>query len=256
LFFQQLATATALLPTQLEDALRELAALGLVTCDAYAAVRAIADRKRSASRGRDRWRKAADSAAKTRIGRWSCFPGDAPPCDADERVLRWCRQLLARYGVVFRDVLVRESAAPPWRLLVGCLRRMELRGEARGGRFVRGVAGEQFASETAVAALRQLRDLPADDEPWLAISAADPLNLVGIVTPGARVSATHRNALVLQGGRLIACKQAAQIDFFREVDPAVRQAMIHALHLGRRDDDRPSHIRPRWKPAEANPALG
>jgi ATP-dependent Lhr-like helicase len=255
LFFQQLAAAASLLPAQLEDALRELAALGLVTCDAYVAIRAIADRKRSTSRGRDRWRRAADSAAKTRIGRWSCFPGDVPACDADQRIERWCRQLLARYGVVFRDLLVRESAAPPWRQLVGCFRRMELRGEARGGRFVSGVAGEQFASETAVAALRQLRDQPADDEHWLAISAADPLNLVGIVTPGARVSATHKSALVLQGGRLIACKQAAQIDFFADVDPAQRQLMIHALHLGRRDDDRPSHIRRRWSAADADPAL-
>jgi ATP-dependent Lhr-like helicase len=255
LFFQQLATATNLLPTQLEEALRELAAIGLVTCDAYAAIRAIADRRRSAGRSRDRWRKSTDAAAKTRIGRWSCYPGDVPPCDEDERVARWCRQLLARYGVVFRDVLVREGAAPPWRQLVGGFRRMELRGEVRGGRFVSGVAGEQFASETAVSALRGLRDQPADEEPWLALSAADPLNLVGIVTPGARVAATHRNSLILHGGRLIACKQASQIDFFVDVEPATREAMTHALHLGRRDDARRSHLRPRWTAAGAKPEL-
>jgi ATP-dependent Lhr-like helicase len=255
LFFQQLTAATQLLPTQLEDALRQLAALGLVTCDAYASIRALSDRKSNNGRRRYGRTGAGGAAAKTRIGRWSVFPGEIPPREHDERIERWCRQLLARYGVVFREVLARESAAPPWRELVTFLRRLELRGEVRGGRFVSGVSGEQFALEHAVGALRQLRDQPPEEEPWLVISAADPLNLVGIVTPGARVSATHRNSLVLQGGELVACKQGGQVDFFREVPVDQRHAMIRALHLGRRVEQPESHIRSRWQRKDVAPEL-
>jgi ATP-dependent Lhr-like helicase len=255
LFFQHLTAATQLLPTQLEDALRQLSALGLVTCDAYASIRALSDGK--STKGRRRYGRAAPggAAAKTRIGRWSIFPGDVPACDHDARIERWCRQLLTRYGVVFRELLARESASPPWRDLVHFLRRLELRGEVRGGRFVSGVSGEQFAVEHAVGALRQLRDQPAEDEPWLVISAADPLNLAGIVTPGARVSATHRNSLVLQGGELVACKQGGQVDFFREVPVDQRHAMIRALHLGRRVEQPESHIRSRWQRKDVAPEL-
>ncbi|MEQ8791573.1 MAG: DEAD/DEAH box helicase [Pirellulaceae bacterium] len=255
LFFQQLTTATQLLPTQLEDALRQLAALGLVTCDAYASIRALADRKSAIVRRRGGRSTTSGAAAKTRIGRWSCFPGDVAPCDHDDWIEHWCRQLLRRYGVVFRELLVRESAAPPWRLLVALLRRLELRGEVRGGRFVSGVSGEQFALEHVVGALRALRDKPAEEEPWLVVSAADPSNLVGIVTPGARVAATHRNSLVLQGGELVACKQGGQVDFFREVPMEQRHAMVRALHLGRRLEQQPSHIRGRWTAADVSPEL-
>ena len=102
------------------------------------------------------------------------------------------RQLLARWGVVFRDLLARESVLPPWREVLSVLRRLEATGEIRGGRFVDGFLGEQFALPDALDTLRVLRRAAADEtqsrEP-LRVSAADPLNLVGIVTPGERVSA-------------------------------------------------------------------
>ena len=231
LFFQQLASASGLLPTQLEEALRELSALGLATCDSFAAVRAMVERRNTNGR---RYGRRSARPGNARSGRWSVFPGDLAAGDDDNHIERWCRQLLARYGVVFRDLLTRESAAPRWRELASFYRRLELRGEIRGGRFVAGVAGEQFADESAVAALRRLREAP-DEEEWVAVSAADPVNLIGIVTSDDRIAATHKNTLIFQAGRCLAYKQAAQVEFLTEVDPATRQQMIKALHLGRRD---------------------
>jgi ATP-dependent Lhr-like helicase len=149
---------------------------------------------------------------------------------------RWCRQLLARWGVLFRDLLARETSAPSWQDLVGTLRRMELRGDVRGGRFVSQVAGEQYALPSCVDKLRQARqEIEAGGElPWLVLSAADPLNLIGIVTSGARIPATHRNALILCGGRLIATRQAGQFTFLEPVDRAVEWEMRRAMTLGHR----------------------
>ena len=231
LFFGELATATQMLPSHLEEALRELAALGLVTSDAFAAVRKIAGGTKTQSRRRTRRPLHSASAP---IGRWSLFPGLQPPVDRAAQLDAWCRQLLKRYGVVFRDLLVRESAAPSWQELVGVLRRMELRGEVRGGRFVSRVAGEQYALAEAVDQLRQARD-EKSPEPWFVISATDPLNLFGIVTPGVRVPATHRNALIVQGGQLVAVRQAGVVEFFETLDPATQWTMRRALTTGRRD---------------------
>ena len=149
----------------------------------------------AATRPRDRC-----TALAAPIGRWSLFPGPVAPASREKYLDAWCRQLLARYGVVFRDLLVRETSAPSWQDLVGTLRRMELRGEVRGGRFVSRVAGEQYALSEAVEPLRQAARSRAATEPWIVISAADPLNLFGVITPGPRIPATHRNALVVQAG--------------------------------------------------------
>ncbi|HTN74827.1 MAG TPA: DEAD/DEAH box helicase, partial [Pirellulaceae bacterium] len=173
LFFSELKTQTALLATQLEEALRELAALGLVTSDAFAAVRSIVGgTKPHATRRRKPLTMFRGLAAP--IGRWSRFPGEVATVERHDYLQHWCQQLLTRYGVVFRDLLARESAAPAWWELVSVFRRLEMKGEVRGGRFVRGVGGEQFATETAVQRLREVRDAgPSDD--WCLISAADPL---------------------------------------------------------------------------------
>jgi ATP-dependent Lhr-like helicase len=234
LFFGELKTATGLLPSHLEEALRELAALGLVTSDAYAAVRKIVDGAKP-GRGRRRTERVAMGVAAP-IGRWSLFPGAVSAASREVYLNAWCRQLLARWGVLFRDLLARETSAPSWQDLVGTLRRLELRGEVRGGRFVSQVAGEQYALPTCVDHLRQARqEIEAGGElPWLVLSAADPLNLVGIVTPGARVPATHRNALVLSGGRLIATREAGQFTFHEPVDRAVEWEMRRAMTLGHR----------------------
>ena len=105
----------------------------------------------------------------------------------EERAERFARQLLMRWGVLLRDLLVRETLSPPWRDLLPVLRRMEARGEIRGGRFVSGFTGEQFARPEALELLRMIRRTP-DDKPAVAVSAADPLNLAGIILPGPRVS--------------------------------------------------------------------
>ncbi|MFQ5793122.1 MAG: hypothetical protein ACE5JI_21845, partial [Acidobacteriota bacterium] len=128
--------------------------------------------------------------------RWSLLQPEDPPADLVERR---AFQLLKRYGIVFPELLARETMAPPWRELVQVYRRSEARGEIRGGRFVDGFVGEQFALPEAVEALRSLRK----SEPkrgLLSISACDPLNVVGVLTPGARVPAVLGNVAVFRDG--------------------------------------------------------
>ena len=175
LFFDDLLAVTKLLPSQLEDALRELAALGLVTSDGFAAVRGLSSKSRHAI-GRRAGRAKRGKTTYSQGGRWSRFPPFVQQVSAEERAERWAWLLLRRYGVMFRDLLARESVAPAWRDLLPVYRRLEMRGEIRGGRFVGGVAGEQFALPEAVERLRKHRDRPAA-ETWSVISAVDPLNL-------------------------------------------------------------------------------
>jgi len=120
------------------------------------------------------------------VGRWALWQQPAE-VDGEQRAAAVARQLLRRYGVVFRDVLVRERIAPPWRVLLDIYRRWEAQGEIRGGRFVSGFVGEQFALPEAVEAVRAVRRSAEDSEP-VVISAADPLNLVGIILPGVKIS--------------------------------------------------------------------
>ena len=247
LFFQELKAATGLLPGHIEDALRELSTHGLVTCDMFAAVRTIAN-KQTGRRGSRR--QLANASVATPAGRWSKFPGLMEATGLEDRVARWCHLLLRRYGVVFRDLLTREAAAPAWHELVRVFRRLELRGEIRGGRFVIGVAGEQFAEEAAVGELRSVRDVDVDDS-WSLLSAVDPLNLVGIVLPGPRVVANAKNALILQGGRCVATKQSDRIDVFDSLPLDVDAAMRRALQTGRREPE--SHVRSSWIESDRKP---
>ncbi len=214
-FLSDIARATGLLPSAAEEALWELVARGLVTGDGFAGLRTLLtpDEKRRPER-RLRAVRGGRATRTLPVGRWALLrpveppPGDAPPCDP--RDPRWerrveanaeamARLLLRRWGVVLREVTVRESLAPPWRVLLGVLRRMEARGEVRGGRFVLGLIGEQFALPEAVEALRATRRLADDGEPIL-VSAADPLNLVGILTPGARIPASSGQVIAFQRG--------------------------------------------------------
>jgi ATP-dependent helicase Lhr and Lhr-like helicase len=230
LFFDDLLAATKLLPTQVEDALRELAALGLVTSDGFAAVRATivkhAATPRRTMRRSTKKRRRRDAYAHS--GRWSKFPPFVQPITNEDRTERWAWLLLARYGVIFRDLLARESLAPPWGELVRIYRRLEMRGEIRGGRFVAGVAGEQFALSDAVERLRQMREEPAE-ESWQVVSAADPLNLVGIITRDARVPATRANRLLFVNGRPIAAAESRSVRWLADVDDATRQRATHML---------------------------
>jgi ATP-dependent Lhr-like helicase len=167
------------------------------------------------------------------VGRWSCFPGLVTPLTGAARLEQWCHQLLRRYGVIFRDLLARETVAPSWYEMIRTLRRLELRGEVRGGRFVAGVSGEQYATEEAVTKLRKLRDGQPDGS-WTVVSAADPLNLRGIITAEDRVPATHKNALLLRDGRYVAVFVAGQIEFVDDVDLATRHEMARSLRQGRK----------------------
>jgi ATP-dependent Lhr-like helicase len=123
--------------------------------------------------------------------------------------------LLQRYGIVFREVLTREAIVPRWRELLLVLRRLEARGEVRGGRFVSGFLGEQFALPVAVESLRARRAFPATGE-TIAVSAADPLNLVGIIVPGERVPANS--------GRFVSFRDGVAVD----ANPSKQAAQSHA----------------------------
>jgi ATP-dependent helicase Lhr and Lhr-like helicase len=189
-FLPELVKATGQLTSQVEDALWELAAAGLVTADGFENLRALIDPKRRRGEGSSRLKMPRHAA-----GRWALLelPHTAPT--SDERAESFARQLLLRWGVVFRDMLARETLAPAWRDLLMALRRMEARGEIRGGRFVSGFLGEQFARPEAVDLLRSIRRTPSDLT--LKVAAADPLNLAGIVLPGARISPLSGQAVDL-----------------------------------------------------------
>ncbi len=180
-FITDLIAATGRLPSEVEDGLWELAAAGRVTADGFENLRALIDPKRRRGEGRERKRRPRHGA-----GRWAVLDAPAALAPPGERAEAFARQLLARWGIVFRDLIRRETLAPGWRDLLPALRRMEARGEIRGGRFVSGVTGEQFARPEAVDLVRALRRGEAVDT--LRVAAADPLNLAGIVTPGPRVS--------------------------------------------------------------------
>jgi ATP-dependent Lhr-like helicase len=214
-FLGDIARATGLLPSAAEEALWELVARGLVTGDGFAGLRTLLtpDEKRRPER---RLRALRGGRAATRtlpVGRWALLrprgAGDEAaaldPRDprleqrVDASAEAMARVLLRRYGVVLREMTMREALAPPWRHLLGALRRMEARGEVRGGRFVSGLIGEQFALPEAVEALRATRR-QQDEGAVVLISSADPLNLVGILTPGARIPATSGQVIAFQRG--------------------------------------------------------
>jgi ATP-dependent helicase Lhr and Lhr-like helicase len=206
LFFHELVAATGLLRTQVERALGELAGSGLATADSFSGLRALLapsekHRKRSRRRGSE---VGVDTA-----GRWALLHGEAP-ADADARVEPIARALLRRYGVVFRALLAREPRLPTWRELAGVYRRLEARGEIRGGRFVSGFGGEQFALADAVGRLRAVRKQEKNGE-LIALSGADPLNLVGIVTPEARVSGVTPNRVLFRDGLAIAALEGGEV---------------------------------------------
>jgi len=198
-FLFDIVKGTRRLPAEVEDGLWELVAHGVVSGDGVAGLRQLLH---GGARHRDRRRRRA-YALRTHgrslpVGRWSLWQGsgDADTRGREEAV---ARQLLRRYGVVFRDLLARESLAPAWRVLLDVYRRWEAQGEIRGGRFVAGFVGEQFALQEAVDALRAVRRAPGENE-VIVLSAADPLNLVGIILPGGKVSPVSGMAIAYRSG--------------------------------------------------------
>ena len=224
-FFADLARLTNHLPTEVENGLWELVAAGLVTADGFDNLRALIDPHRRRAEGRERTRRPRHAAGRWSLlrsasmstvnGQWSsgqdqaishqpASPAQRGEPSAISSVEQVARQLLRRYGVVFRDVLARESLVQSWRDLLVQYRRMEMVGEVRGGRFVTGFTGEQFALPEAVEGLRALRksgNLSAGVE--VKISACDPLNLAGIVLPGPRIPAVPTNFLILKDGVVV-----------------------------------------------------
>jgi ATP-dependent Lhr-like helicase len=210
LFFHELVAATGLLRTHVERVLGELAGAGLVTADSFSGLRALltpAEKRKSLSGGRSSTRRSAYGVDTA--GRWALLAHNVPAAD-DVRVEGIARTLLKRYGVVFRSLLTRESRLPTWRELVMVYRRLEARGEIRGGRFVAGFGGEQFALPDAVGRLRAVRKLEKSGE-LTVVSGADPLNLVGILTPEDRVAAIARNRVLFRDGVAIAAWEGGQV---------------------------------------------
>jgi ATP-dependent Lhr-like helicase len=189
-FFADLVKATKRLATEVEDALWELTAAGLVTADGFENLRALIDPKRRRGEGRQSRHRPRHAA-----GRWALVTRTPASIKPEERIRKHAEQLLLRWGVLFRDLLARESVAPPWRDLLPMLRRMEAQGEIRGGRFVAGFTGEQYARPEAIDLLRAVRRGETGLEEQIEVSPADPLNLTGIILPGARVSATSVSRL-------------------------------------------------------------
>lgn len=187
-FFADIVRGTSHLNAEIEAGLWELVSAGLVTADGFDNLRALIDPERRSGKGRR-------SRPRHATGRWSLLHRE-PPTDPNQQIQALCWLLLKRYGVVFRDLLARENIIPRWRDLLVTFRQLEERGEIRGGRFVSGFVGEQFALPYAVESLRAIRKKEVKEEHY-AISAVDPLNLVGIILPGGRVAAISGNQVTL-----------------------------------------------------------
>jgi ATP-dependent Lhr-like helicase len=206
-FFPDIVRGAGKLKSEVESALWELVAAGVITADGFDNLRALIDPKRRSGQGHGRTTRPRHST-----GRWSLLY----PVESDDRTTALeatCKMLLNRYGVVFREVLTREAILPRWREVLLALRRLEDRGEIRGGRFVSGFLGEQFALPVAVESLRATRDQQSSGD-TITLSAADPLNLVGIIVPGERVPAVSGRFVAFRDGVAIeaAGHRAIEID--------------------------------------------
>jgi ATP-dependent Lhr-like helicase len=242
-FSRELTGACEMPDARVEAALGELVAAGLVASDGFAGLRALMGSGRPAA-GSPRARSA---------GRWSRLGAEDPDLPTDAIVEAQARALLQRYGVVCRRVLTREANVAPWRELTRVLRRLEARGEIRGGRFVAGLAGEQFAFPEAVAQLREIRRTPGTGR-LITISAADPLNLAGLVTAGDRVRAIGGNRIVYRDGVPLA---ALEGDYIRPLGAAgdASAAEIASALTGRRAPAVASGYVGRARPDAAIPGL-
>jgi ATP-dependent Lhr-like helicase len=228
-FFDEIVERARLLPTQVEAALAELVALGLTNSDSFGGLRALlvpAERRKRASGGRRPHRVALFGMADS--GRWALVRR-AAPAESAESIEHVVRSLLRRWGVIFWRLLTREADwLPPWRDLLSCCRRLEARGELRGGRFVAGFSGEQYATPEAIGLLRDVRRKPLSNLE-ISLSAADPLNLVGILTPDPRLPALTANRVLYRDGLPIALLAAGEVRFLRELDARERWQAHNAI---------------------------
>jgi ATP-dependent Lhr-like helicase len=237
-FYDELVDATGMLRTQVEDALAELVALGLVHSDSFSGLRALltpSDRRKPLGAGKRRRRTALFGIEDA--GRWALVRRPAPSRSDNDGAHRpehefadhVAATLLRRYGVVFWRLLEREAAwLPPWRELLRVFRRLEARGELRGGRFVAGISGEQFALPEAVDLLRETRRAPVSPA-WISLSAADPLNLIGSIVPGPKVPALTHNRVLYRNGIAVAALVAGEVQWMEVLDPRERPEAESAL---------------------------
>jgi len=221
-FFDEIAEHVGMLPVEVEDALAELVALGMVNSDSFAGLRVLllpsGRRSRSNSYASRRKRRLA-LFGMADAGRWALVrrPIAAASGRGDEAVEQIVRTLLRRWGVIFWKLLGREADwLPPWREMLMCCRRLEARGEIRGGRFVAGFSGEQYATPEAVGLLRDVRRKPHTQQ-YVSLSAADPLNLIGIITPGARLASLAGNRLLYRDGLPIATYAAEEVQYLADL---------------------------------------
>ena len=250
MFFDELAEDTRLLQVELEDALGECVAAGAVTADSFAGLRAllVPGSKRHQRRHRRARRHALSDIADA--GRWSHVRAPSAELDAEqveEAVEHVARTLLRRYGVIAWKLLEREAPwLPTWRALLRVYRRLEARGEIRGGRFVEGWVGEQFALPEAVELLRQVRRRDPDGS-LVCVSGADPLNLVGTALVGEKIPAVTGSRILYRDGIAIAAQVAGEVRLLAELDDAEQAAVKQVLvrHDARAEPPAPL---PRRKP--------
>ena len=229
LFFDELSREAHLLPSELEAALQELVGAGLVNADSFTGLRSLITPAAKRSSRSSRRGYPSLSSSMVHAGRWALLRGGGEAMDNDARMEHVARSLLRRYGVMCWRLLERESdALPPWRELLRCYHRLEARGEIRGGRFIAGLAGEQFALPEAVGLLRQVRRR-TPDESLVMISASDPLNLAGTLLPGAKVPAVAGNRLLYKDGVPVAARIAGKYQFWTEASVGERQAWHQRL---------------------------
>jgi ATP-dependent Lhr-like helicase len=218
LFCDDIVAATRRLPGDVERGLWDLVARGLATADGFQTLRSLmsSTKKRHFRQPRRARLFRTLSVSGVPSGRWSLLPSAQaePPADAADTQLfvedlaeAWAEQLLFRYGIVFRDLVRLENVTVPWREILRALRRMEAQGVVRGGRFVSGFYGEQYARPEAVESLRQVRRTDKRGE-LVRVSAVDPLNLTGVVTSTPRVPAVHTKAVIYRDGVPLAAEEA------------------------------------------------
>jgi ATP-dependent Lhr-like helicase len=219
-FLNDLSSACQLHPEELREAMGALVACGLAGSDGFSGLRALL------------WTAQGKLASHDRrghfAGRWTASSADVPDETPDTALETQAWTLLRRYGVVCRRLLTRETHAAPWRDLTRVYRRLEARGEIRGGRFVSGMSGEQFALPDAVERLREVRRTRPDGS-LITISTADPLNLAGIVTAGDRLRAVGRNRVVYRDGVPLAVLEGDIVRELAAIDGAIAADVSRAL---------------------------
>ena len=203
-FFADIVRGSGKLKSEVETALWELVAAGMITADGFDNLRSLIDPKRRSGHGPGKTARPRHSA-----GRWSLLHAGEPAEHANA-IESTCWMLLRRYGVVFREVLTRESILPRWRELLVTFRRLEDRGEIRGGRFVSGFLGEQFALPVSLESLRAFRNVQPEGE-TIVLSAADPLNFAGILVPGERVAANSAKLVAFHDGAAVAAPERPSV---------------------------------------------